>query len=405
MKILVLDTIHGGTTIARHLQTMGHEVEMVDVYRGEAGIPAEHAITSAYDLIIHPTHLNPAYFLLRNLPYPRITHHEAVRWILGERKSHLPHPFIGITGARGKTTTAHALASLLPGEGILHSSIGTFSYPEIKKIGKTGITPAAILDICPDSPSWFICELSLGLTGLCDLGIITSNDTYSCAGGRYDALMQKISSSFSCRSLLIAPGIDVTHDNVVCIDDIVSISGDTVWYSYQGISGSVSNPLFLVSGYQMPLQLAVGAACILQISPDPLGNFRPLPGRMDTYEVSGRLYIDNANSGTSQETTIDAVRYARAVSRFNQVNLVIGEEASTICDGFTKENVLATIRNTQPFGVVLVHNGEYGDLAAILSDEPAIPVIKEATTLEEGRVLAQDIGEMIPVVLAVKTWR
>ncbi len=57
---------------------------------------------------------------------PVISHHEAVRQLLGKNT---PEPMIEITGARGKTTTAHALAFLMEGPGILHTSTGTYQLP------------------------------------------------------------------------------------------------------------------------------------------------------------------------------------------------------------------------------------------------------------------------------------
>ena len=45
MRILVLDTIHGGADLAAALRDAGHRVDEVDVYRGEVGIPVEEALT------------------------------------------------------------------------------------------------------------------------------------------------------------------------------------------------------------------------------------------------------------------------------------------------------------------------------------------------------------------------
>ncbi len=405
MRILVLDTIHGGLIIARYLVSAGHDVDVVDVYRGKEGISPTQAAMHTYDLIIHPVHLDPFYPLLSGLPYPRITHHEAVRWILAREDTPPLSPFVEVTGARGKTTTAHALASLLPGPGVLHTSMGTFTYPEKNSLKKTGITPAALLDACFSQSGWCVAEVSLGCTGLGDLGIITSDETYPCANGRYDALSIKTASSLSCRSLLVAPGVKVNHKNVLSADDIVSIDGYTACYSYHGMEGSVVNPLFGLRGYAIPLMLAVAAACMLSLSPAPLSGFVPLEGRMKRCEKDGRLYIDNANSGTNRETTVDAVAYARTLFTNDSCILVIGEEAETICDGFPGPDILSVIRSTTPYGVILVHSGEYDDLVAIIAREPGIRVTHEACSLKDGIKIASAIQRNCPVVLAVKTWR
>ena len=127
MRILVLDTIHGGKQISRAFAARGDAVDLVDVYRGETAVDVKTALSRTYDLIVAPVHLDPDHPLLKHATVPVISHHEAVRQLLGDD---IPRPMIEITGARGKTTTAHALASLLPGKGILHTSNGTFRFPE-----------------------------------------------------------------------------------------------------------------------------------------------------------------------------------------------------------------------------------------------------------------------------------
>ena len=137
MQILVLDTIHGGREIGDRYASQGHDVDVVDVYKGSTPALAEMAITRTYDLIIAPVHLDPAHLLLANRHAPVISHHEAVRRLLGDA---LPVTMIEITGTRGKTTTAHALAHLLPGKGVLHTSTGTYSYPAKDLLEKRSIT-------------------------------------------------------------------------------------------------------------------------------------------------------------------------------------------------------------------------------------------------------------------------
>ena len=69
-----------------------------------------------YDLLVAPVHLDPGYPLLSTIQAPRITHHLAVRMLLAGKT---PRPMIEVTGARGKTTTAHAIAHGLEGPGVL----------------------------------------------------------------------------------------------------------------------------------------------------------------------------------------------------------------------------------------------------------------------------------------------
>ncbi|MHB8163056.1 MAG: coenzyme F430 synthase, partial [Methanoregula sp.] len=161
MYILVLDTIHGGREIGDRYAGQGHVVDVVDVYTGTTPETAENARTRKYDLIVAPVHLDPGHSLLQNRDTPIITHHEAVHRLLGKN---LPYPIIEITGARGKTTTAHAIAYLLSGNGVLHTSTGTFSYPTKDFLGKRSITPASVLDAVKHANlmnGWLVAEISL----------------------------------------------------------------------------------------------------------------------------------------------------------------------------------------------------------------------------------------------------
>ena len=118
MYILVLDSIHGGKLLAEAFLSRGDQVDLVDVYRGSGPVRAEEAGSRTYDLIVAPVHLDPDHPLLADTKIPVITHHDAVRVLLG---NNIPPVMVEITGARGKTTTAHTLAWLLPGPGILHT--------------------------------------------------------------------------------------------------------------------------------------------------------------------------------------------------------------------------------------------------------------------------------------------
>ena len=189
MRILVLDTIHGGCEIGGAFARAGHTVDMVDVYRGTTPEAVERAARETYDLVVAPVHLDPAYPLLAGRPgsEPVISHHEAVRQLL---EGHVPCPMIEITGAQGKTTTAYALAHLLPGSGVLHTSTGTYAMPGQTLLFKKSITPASVLAAAEKAVSihgWLVAEESLGVTGAGDLAIIPSPADYRCAAGKKSA--------------------------------------------------------------------------------------------------------------------------------------------------------------------------------------------------------------------------
>jgi len=405
MHILVLDTIHGGDAIGRALTARGDDVDTVDVYRGAGSISAETARSRSYDLITAPVHLDPDHILLQKNNIPVISHHGMVRELLGPD---IPNPMIEITGPRGKTTTAHALASLLPGPGILHTSSGTYRYPEKSWISRSSITPASVLyaaDLARESGGWLIAEESLGVTGAGTLAIITSDEDYSFATGKKSAVAEKLASARAAKQLLVTGSLRPDRPGVVHTDDIVSCEGTGCRVSFGEKEYRFSNPLLQLPSYRTPLCLAASAAVLLGIDPSPLASFPALPGRMSTTTSAGILTVDNSNSGTNAATTLDAIRYARALSGSPEVTLVIGQAAGDgkVCENFLPDQILSVIRETEPARVIWVgelparHTPEFREL------EPVITA--RAGTLEEGYSLAKDNTLSGSLVLSVKTWR
>jgi hypothetical protein len=397
MDLLVLDTIHGGGEIARAFREIGHRVDILDVYRG-SGKEWEEASGRHYDLVVSPVHLDPAHPALARRDVPVITHHEAVRRILSGRS---PSPMIEITGARGKTTTAFALAHLLPGEGILHTSAGTLHEPGHRNLFRMSITPASVIPAAIEANKcggWLVAEVSLGLTGAGDLGIITSADDYRFAAGKKSALAEKIRSAASCPQVVLAPGVMAPLPNAVRADEVVECSGDRCEYRLDAISGTFTNPLLGLGGYRVPLLCAAAAACVLGIDPAPLGSFGPVAGRLSVTRKGGRIVVDDSNSGVCGRTAVEAARYARALSGGGALTLVIGQEGRAVCEGFPGAEIADAIRTIGPDSVVLV-----GDEASAC--DTGHLTAERAATLEAARAIALRCPEGSSVVLAVKTWR
>ncbi|WP_332449350.1 coenzyme F430 synthase [Methanoculleus sp.] len=383
MRVLVLDTIHGGADLAAALRDAGHETDEVDVYRGRAGIPVEEALVRTYDLVTAPVHLDPDHPLLRRHG-PAVSHHEMVQQVLGDR---LPHPFVEITGARGKTTTAHALAALLPGPGILHTSTGTYRYPEREVLWKKSITPASLIPAVREAErlgGWLVAEESLGVTGAGDVAVLTSPEDYPVAAGKKSAIAEKCRLLSRARTVVLPDEIDLASG--VRAGDLVSFKGEVCRYAGARRAG-FTNPLSTLAGYRTPLALAAATACVLGIDPAPLERFSALDGRMAARREGGLLVLDNANSGTNRATTIEAARYARELSGGGTLTLVIGEEARAVCEGFSADEIRRTVAAVNPTATVYVGEGQ------------------AAPTLEAGLDAARRITPSGAIVLAVKTWR
>ncbi len=398
MRLLALDTIHGGGVIASALREQGYPVDCVDVYRGSEGITPETAMATSYSCAIAPVHLDPAYPLLHS-GMPVITHHQAAGILIG---SDLPHPMIEITGARGKTTTAYALAHLMAGAGILHTSSGTIRYPSREMLGRSSITPANLIAPAQQAlliNGWFIGECSLGVSGRGDLGVLTSGDDYPIAAGKRSALACKCESLKTCRKVLLPDGISLDHHpDQHTVGEIVSSDGYSIQYDYDGISGSFDHPLLFLKGYRAPLMTAAAAACLLGIDPSPLSSFEPLPGRLQTGIEDGCLIVDASNSGTTSDTTIEAAAYARRIQPDAPLHLIIGQDEHAVCENFAASDIKRAIAEIRPDILTLVVMNPDEE---IISGYPGATV---ASSLEEAREQAPRLPGTI-LLLAVKTWR
>ena len=406
MDILVLDTIHGGKVIGDAFAAQKNHVDCVDVYRGEGTIDQETAKKKDYDLIVAPEHLDPDHPLLHFSQAPVISHHEAVRRLLGED---IPEPMVEITGAQGKTTTAHALAFLMEGNGILHTSTGTYLFPERKLISKTSITPGSVLAaarMALDINGWLIVEESLGVTGAGNLAIITSAGNYFFAAGKKSALKTKIASAKQGKCLLLAQNIDEEFFiPVVHIEDVTHCDGTECFLTMNGKDSRFSNPLLTLPGYHTPLRLAAAAAMMLGLDPAPLSAFTELPGRMSVCHVRGLLVIDNANSGTNLATTVEAAHYARHTSGDEAVTLVIGqvEGDGAVCEGFAFTQIQTAIDQIKPAHIVWVGAFPSPETPEYARLEPLIAL--HTVTLDEAYNAALRMTAHGSIVLAVKTWR
>ena len=404
MQILVLDSIHGGRVIADYLQQAGHTVDLVDIYRHLEGISEEKALSTKYDLVTCPVHLDPCNPLLSQISAPVVTHHNIVRSLLKEKVNGI---CIEITGAKGKSTTAYALASLLPGPGILHTSSGLIRYPERKSNGRYSITPASLLIASDKIPQngWIIGEISLGFCGIGSLGILTSDADYYVAGGKKHAYEIKKESSFLVPNIIVPTGVQLSHPGCIDVSSFLTISGDLCRYHYDEIDGEFRNSLLRLSGYKIPLMLAASAAMIMGISPEPLSHFEPMQGRMSVIRNEGNIIVDNANSGVSLETTTDAMKYGREISDNAPSTLIIGQEASSVCENFSTKDICESIRKTSPDLVILVAGdpGIQEDEISRICYAETIPLFL-AGSCEEALCYAKKANNSL-IVLSVKRWR
>ncbi len=377
MRVLVLDTIHGGAVLAEALLRNGDDVDAIDVYRGKA-IPLNEVQNRGYDVIAAPVHLDPDYQHL-SVPVPKMTHHQMVARLIPACRARI----IEITGARGKTTVAYAITALLRGKTIVHTSTGTWLYPEKKLLFKKSITPASLLFAVntadKEGADWIVAEGSIGVCWVGELGVLTSDLDYPIAAGKKSALAAKQESLSACRTVLVPRSLAKTGMHFA--EELVTVEGNT----FSTVShGSFENPLADLAVYRTALSIAAAAGVLLNLDVSPLSRFAGVEGRMMYREVEGVPVLDNANSGTNPENIAEAFVYLKKKTG-KEIILVIGEGGHAVCEEMSASAIESVIAMLSPVSVIRA-SGESVD------------------NLEQQAVrCAKPIGAA--VLLCVKTWR
>jgi hypothetical protein len=297
----------------------------------------------------------------------------------------------------------------MPGKGILHTSTGTFRFPEKNWISRSSITPGSVLAAVKrarEIHGWLIVEESLGVTGAGTLAIITSEEDYFFAAGKKCAVRTKVASAKHCRHLLLAEHIRADYqDGVVHIEEVASCEGMECIITLAGTTHRFTNPLLGLPAYHDAMMLSATAALMMGIDPAPLSSFAALTGRMSVSYDRDILVIDNANTGTNFLTTVDAARYARSTSALHEITLVIGQQEGdgAVCEGFAPDQILAAVEAIHPVHLVWV--GRFPDPGTEEYTRLGPRVTAHVPTLEAGYAIAKQKTVQGSIILAVKTWR
>jgi hypothetical protein len=126
---------------------------------------------------------------------------------------------------------------------------------------------------------------------------------------------------------------------------------------------------------------------------------------MSVKNEGGVVVVDNANSGTNAETTIEAAKLARRQAGVLGLTLVIGTVTGegAVCEGFPPDQIAAAIGQVRPERIIWV--GDSPRLQAIDQQQQSWEIAAQCTTLEEARRIALQKTTNGSIVLAVKTWR
>lgn len=423
-RIAVADVNHGGLVLAEELCRLGFDAFAVDVYGTRK--PADAAVevvrpadAGRFGSLVVPVHMPPGPLTkhARQRGIPILTHHQIAGMIVKATGRLDRIQSVEITGTRGKTMTAFALAGMLAAAGervLLHTSHGL--YFDGAPLGKRlSITPASIIPALDAAkaarllPTVFVAEVSLGGCGIADAGVITTlKDDYPIAGGTALASQAKMQMIEYAR-----PGSAVVHDSSFCAvgtchEITFGHSGD-IDYDHDGLicsplfPGETINPRWSPAvdheAYRQPVLCAAAAALALGIPPEAIGRglerFSGVPGRMRFETLEGRRLVDNSSSGLS----LAGVAHALAAGDGpGKRVLVVGEEKHNVCEGLEPGGLLRIVASAKADGIVLV--GERLKDAARATGHAWAPDLAGGIAAALAMTAPGDA-----IISCVKTWR
>ncbi|MCW3129734.1 MAG: coenzyme F430 synthase [Methanophagales archaeon] len=427
-RILVLDPIHGAEVIAEELKELEKQVEVFDPYHQTFSKALD------YDLVIAPVHLNPNFEVVRQtlkMEIPIVNHHEAVKEIAALKNLFAGIKVVEVTGTVGKTAVCELICQLLNKEKfevLSHTSSST-RFKSVEKgvlFPRIGSTPANMLKVMEIAreknlkPNIAVFEVSLGLTGAGNVGVITSlKADYRIAGGTKDASVVKRGSMKNYESkhgsIIVHPGSLRTDEEMVA--NTFGNKDNSLWISKRenkvifnrlrtitgdSISGEIAFKSFDLFGgeyYRNSLEAAFCAVLSLGIPPEEVNtNISAVKGRMKLEKLKGRFLIDNSNSGTKLKFLDEITRMARQYSE--KMILIVGEESQYVCEGVDLEEVKQVVKNVVSDFVEIIIVGEefrdkIGGENVFFSDDLDSALEKAVNDSEEGFVIVSN----------VKTWR
>jgi hypothetical protein len=189
------------------------------------------------------------------------------------------------------------------------------------------------------------------------------------------------------------------------MEAVTCITGTTCTIKRGNRTATFTNPLMILPGYRVPLALAGTAAVLLGYDPAPLSSFPGVTGRMSVKKYKNVLIVDNANSGTTAETTIEAAHYASTCAGSPEITLVIGtvKGDGAVCEGFPYKQIVSAITAIRPRLVIWV--GESPNREGEIPSSVPLKIDAVCQTLEEAERCALERTTTGAIVLAVKTWR
>ena len=389
MKVLVLDSVHGGKILAEKYLAKKNEVTVVDVYkitpkevlvslrhRGAKtpdSVPAEH-----FDLVTMPCHC-PDMFLEGCTYDKRIYFSDSVHDLIDDRRFR-----IEITGVKGKTSTCYLLAHILDAAGkkvFLHTSRGLGPYIKGKHIVTDfqSIAPPTLLALPKGEYDVMVCELSLGGSGKADLaGITNLLENYGIAKNTRKAEDAK-------QAILTEKGVTIVPQNEIGIwskygkplraygTRVKAVSAPAfgkpleVEIDYRGIHKMELPGTYLALQYLDAMSMALEFCDAMDIPAeavlDGLRSFNGVPGRGEISVKDGISILRERNPGISHMSVERTLSCLKTMGALEDAVLIIDPVSKKVCDKMDKDLI----------GEVAERYGVELRITDGLSGEPQIP--------------------------------
>lgn len=363
MKVLVLDTVHGGKILAEAYLKAKNEVTVVDVYKvtpkayivslkHRGAKIADCAPAEYFDTVAMPCHCPDAF--LGNCTYGRrLFFSESVGELIRDRRFR-----IEITGVKGKTSTCYLLAHLLDAAGkkvFLHTSRGLGPYIGGKHIVTDfqSIAPPALLALPKGEYEVLICELSLGGSGKANLaGITNLTEDYGIAKNTRKA-------EFGKSHVLTSEGVTLVREEETGIwskygkplrpvRERVAVIGKPVFgkplkvsVDYKGKHEIELSGEYLALQYLDAVSMALGFCEEMDIPAEAvlagLESFKGVPGRGEIRIENGIRCLRDRNPGISHMSVERTLSCLERMGALENAVLVIDPVSRKVCDKLDRE--------------------------------------------------------------------
>lgn len=377
MKVLILDTTHGGEILGERYMGRGDEVTCVDVYKVTPSevldrirskgmkVPAE-VPEENFDLVVMPCHC-PDVFLEKCSYGKRIFFSEAVNTFMPDGLFR-----IEITGVKGKTSTCYVLANILEKAGkkvFVHSSRGEGPWTDgdLRISEKKSIAPPMLLEIPEKGYDVCICEVSLGGSGKADIaGITNLASDYGIARNTRKAseakaavlteginVVRKEESEFWSSG---RPGKFVGCGNRITVEGTPEFGKPLeIKLNYDGTSVLELSGNYLALQYIEAMDMASEICHEMKIDrsavEDGLKSFKGVPGRGEIYEENGVRRLKERNPGISALSVGRTLGILDSMGALENSVMIVDPVSRKVCDKMDSE---AIRKVAESYGVEII---------------------------------------------------